>query len=148
MLAVRLVRLIESHSDVLSQTLLQKFRTDPKCSDLRAIPEEEQVERAHEIYRNLSDWLLNTTEADIQKRYTELGMRRARQEVRFSHFLWAITATRDHIQQFIREEGFADNAMELHGHLELLRLLDLFFDRALYFAAAGYEKVHGQAMAA
>jgi hypothetical protein len=26
MLAVRLVRLIESHSDVLSQTLLQKFR--------------------------------------------------------------------------------------------------------------------------
>jgi hypothetical protein len=29
--------------------------------------------------------------------------------------------------------------MELHGELELLHLLGQFFDRALYYAAVGYE---------
>jgi hypothetical protein len=60
--------------------------------------------------------------------------------VAYSHFLWAITATKEHVRAFIDREGLADNAMELHGKLELLHLLDHFFDRALYYAAVGYEQ--------
>ena len=30
--------------------------------------------------------------------------------------------------------------MELHGELELMHLLDQLFDRALYYAAMGYER--------
>jgi len=88
----------------------------------------------------LSDWLLNKTEAQLAHRYTELGATRFQQGVAYSHFLWAITATKEHVRAFIDREGLADNAMELNGKLELLQMLDHFFDRSLYYAALGYEQ--------
>lgn len=142
MLAVRLVRLIENHSEQLARGLTEKVWNSPKCGDLHKVPADELQARTHEIYRNLSDWLMNKTEAEVERRYTELGARRARQGVAFSHFVWAITATKEHVRAFVQREGFADSAMELHGELELLHLLDQFFDRALYYAAVGYEQAH------
>ena len=140
MLAVRLVRLIESHSEQLARGLTEKVWNSPKCSDLHKVPADELQARTHEIYRNLSDWLMNKTEAEVERRYTEIGASRARQGVAFSHFVWAITATKEHVRTFVQREGLADSAMELHGELELLHLLDQFFDRALYYAAVGYER--------
>lgn len=140
MLAIRLVRLIEAHSEQLSRGLTEKVWNSPKCSDLHKVPADELQARTHEIYRNLSDWLVNKTEAEVERRYTELGARRARQGVAFSHFVWAITATKEHVRTFVQREGLVDSAMELHGELELLHLLDQFFDRALYYAAVGYER--------
>jgi hypothetical protein len=140
MLAGRLVRLIEKHSEQLSRELSEKVWNSPRCSDLHKVPEDELEARTREIYHNLSEWLLNKTEAELEQRYTELGARRAEQGVAYSHFLWAITATREHLRTFVQREGLSDSAMELHGELELMHLLDQFFDRALYYAAVGYER--------
>ncbi|HEV2021784.1 MAG TPA: hypothetical protein VGQ94_04590 [Terriglobales bacterium] len=142
MLAIRLVRLIENHSEQLARGLTEKVWNSSKCSDLHRVPADELQARTHEIYRNLSDWLMNKTEAEVERRYTELGARRAHQGVAFSHFVWAITATKEHVRAFVQREGLADSAMELHGELELLHLLDQFFDRALYYTAVGYEQAH------
>ncbi|HSF65936.1 MAG TPA: hypothetical protein VLA67_00745 [Nitrospiraceae bacterium] len=140
MLAIRLVRLIETHSEQLSRELSEKVWNSPRCSDLHKVPAAELEARTREIYRNLSDWLLGKTEADVERRYTELGETRAQQGVAYSHFVWAVTATKEHMRAFIQREGLSDSAMELHGELELLHLLDQFFDRALYYAAVGYER--------
>ena len=140
MLAIRLVRLIEAHSEQLSHELSEKVWNSPRCSDLRKVPAAELEARTREIYRNLSDWLMGKTEADVERRYTELGETRAQQGVAYSHFVWAVTATKEHMCTFIQREGLSDSAMELHGELELLHLLDQFFDRALYYAAVGYER--------
>jgi len=140
MLAIRLVELIEKHSERLSRELSEKVWNSPRCSDLHKVPSAELEARTHEIYRNLSDWLLNKTEAELEQRYTELGARRCEQGVAYSHFLWAVTATKEHLRIFVQREGLSDTAMELHGELELLFLLGKFFDRALYYAAVGYER--------
>jgi hypothetical protein len=140
MLAVRLVRLIENHSDQLSRELHDKVWNSPRCSDLHKVPPNELEARTREIYRNMSDWLLNKTEAELERRYTELGETRAQQGVAYSHFVWAITATKEHLRAFVQREGLSDSAMELHGELELMHLLGQFFDRALYYAAVGYER--------
>ncbi len=140
MLATRLVKLIETHSEPLSEGLLNKFVTSEKCSDLRKVNAQELRDRSHEIYRNLSDWLMGKTEKEIEERYQELGMRRAAQDVRFSHFVYAITATREHLLDFLQREGFSDSTLALYGHLELARMLDQFFDKALYYTAVGYEQ--------
>ena len=140
MLAVRLVKLIEKHSEQLSRELSEKVWNSPRCSDLHKVPPDELEARTREIYHNLSDWLLDKTEAELEQRYIELGARRAELGVAYSHFLWAITATREHLRDFVQREGLADNAMELHGELELMHLLGQFFDRALYYAAVGYER--------
>ena len=140
MLAIRLVELIEKHSERLSRELSEKVWNSPRCSDLHKVPSAELEARTHEIYRNLSDWLLNKTEAELEQRYTELGARRCEQGVAYSHFLWAVTATKEHLRIFVQREGLSDTAMELHGELELLFLLGKFFDLALYYAAVGYER--------
>ena len=140
MLAIRLVRLIENHSEQLSRELSEKVWNSPRCSDLHKVPADELEARTREIYRNLSDWLLDKTQAEVERRYTELGAARAQQGVAYSHFVWAITATKEHLRAFVQREGLSDSPMELHGELELLHLLAQFFDRALYYAAVGYER--------
>ena len=79
LLAVRLVKLIESHSEQLSRELSEKVWDSPRCSDLHKIPSNELVARTREINRNLNDWLLDKTEAESEQRYTKLGPRRAGQ---------------------------------------------------------------------
>ena len=140
MLAVKLVQLIENRSEQLSLELSEKVWNSPRCSDLHKVPSNELEARTHEIYRNLSDWVLHKTEAELEQRYTELGARRAEQGVAYSHFHWAITATKEHLRAFVQREGLSDSAMELHGELELMHMLGKFFDRALYYAAVGYER--------
>ena len=140
MLAGRLVRLIEKNSEKLARELSEKVWNSPRCSDLRKVPPDELQARTREIYQNRNNWLMDMTETEIEHRYTELGARRAAQGVAYSHFLWAITATRDHMTGFVQHEGFSDSPMELHGELELLHILGQFFDRALYYTAMGYEQ--------
>ena len=140
MLAVRLVRLIENHIEQLSRDLSEKVWSSPRCSDLNRVPASELQARTREIYRNLSDWLLDKADAQVERRYTELGAARAQQGVAYSHFVWAIISTKEHVRAFVQREGLSESAMELHGELELLHLLGQFFDLVLYYAAVGYEQ--------
>jgi hypothetical protein len=140
MLASKLVRLIEAHSDRLSDDLLAKFQRSERCSDLHKVPPGELRDRTREIYRNLSDWLLSKTEEEIENRYVEIGERRALQGVAFSHFVYAMMITKEHLQQFLQREGFSDTSLALYSELELVLMLDQFFDRALYYATRGYER--------
>jgi hypothetical protein len=140
MLAVRLVRLIENHIEQLSRDLSEKVWSSPRCSDLNKVPASELQARTREIYRNLSDWLLDKTETQVERRYTELGAARAQQGVAYSHFVWAIISTKEHVRTFVQREGLSESAMELHGEMELQLLLGHFFDLVLYYAAVGYEQ--------
>lgn len=139
MVALGLVRLIEKHSDELTQGLIEKFLTSPRTTDLRKVPQDELRGRCAEILHHLSEWLLTKTGSDIERRYYEIGTRRAEQGVSLSDFCWGIVLTKQHIWEFLQRQGFLRSPVEIYGELELLRLLDQFFDRALCFAAEGYE---------
>jgi hypothetical protein len=140
MIAVRLVRLIERHSDELTDQLLLKFKTSPRTSDLRKVPAQELRNRSYEILRNLSDWLLLKSDADVEIRYRQIGALRASQNVSLAHVCWGIVLTKEHIWNFLQREGFLRGPLEIFGEMELLRLLDQFFDRAICYCAEGYEK--------
>lgn len=141
MFAVRLVQLIERHADVLSEGLAHKMRTAPQCQELlRNVPADELKRRSHEIYRHLGEWLSSRTESDVEERYVGLGMRRARQGVSFSAFLWAVTSTKEYLWEFLEREGLLEQPVELISELDLLHSLERFFDRVLYYASIGYER--------
>jgi hypothetical protein len=138
-IALRLVRLIEDHSAELVEDFLEKLRTSEKTRDMAKVPVQELRDRVHEILKNLGDWLLYKKEADIQNRYREIGMRRAAQQVSLSDYCWAVIFTKEHILDFLQREGMLRGPLEIYGELELIRLLDQFFDRALCYATEGYE---------
>ena len=140
MIALALVHVIERHSDELAAELIAKVETSSRTTDLRKVPVEELRRGIQEILRHLGEWLLTKTGHDIEKRYFELGERRASQGVAFSNLCWAITLTKGHLWEFLQRQGVMDSPIEIYGEMELLRLLDQFFDRALCFAAKGYEQ--------
>lgn len=139
MIALRLVRLIESHSDELTESLISKLERSSRAADLQKAPKEEIRERSREVYRNLSDWLLTKTEDDIERVYTPLGRRRAGQGITLSALCWALMMTEENLWDFLEMEGMREQPLEILGGFELLRLMDSFFDQAIYFATLGYE---------
>jgi hypothetical protein len=140
MLAYRLVRLIETHSDALAGSLLKKVQNSDCTQAYRKVPAEELKQRVFEIYRHLGDWLLGKTAFDIEARYLEIGARRAHQQVPISQLTMTILFTKETLWEFLKQESVIERPTEVFGELEMLQLLDKFFDSAIYYAAVGYER--------
>jgi hypothetical protein len=138
MIALKLVRLIELHSEELAHSLIRKIESSDKCGDLEKISREELEVRAFEVYEHLSDWLTYKTERDIEHTYVQLGRHRCHQGVAFNNVFWGMILTKENLWDFIEREFVEESGFELRGELELLRLLDQFFDRALYYLSVGY----------
>jgi len=139
MLAYRLVRLIEKHSDALAAGLLKRVQASEFTRDYRNVPPEELQQAVYEIYRHLGDWLLGKSEFDIKERYCEIGARRAQQQVPLSQLVWVIVLTKENLWEYLKHEAGMERPTEVFGELEMLQLLDQFFDRAIFFASVGYE---------
>lgn len=140
MLAYRLVRLIETHSDELAAGLLEKVQNSELTRSYKNVPVEELRQRVSEIYRHLGDWLMGKGRYDIEQRYEEIGTRRAHQSVPISELVWVIILTKETLWNFLKNESAAERAVDVFGEMEMLQLLDQFFDRAIYYSAGGYER--------
>jgi len=147
MLLYRLVRLIETHSQALAASLLDRVQGSELTQEYRKVPPDELKQRVYEIYRHLGDWLLGKTEFDIERRYLEIGARRALQQVPLSQVAMTIVFTKETLWEYLKKEAMIDRPTEVFGELEMLQLLDQFFDRAIYYSAVGYERVAGHAVA-
>ena len=141
MFAYQLVRTIELHANQLASELLGKVQTDPELTEYQNVPAEELKERVYEIYRHLGNWLLGKDQRDIKLRYMVIGGRRAAQRVPLSQLIRALSLTKENLWQFLKRDSLIDRPVEIFGELELLQLLDQFFDRAIYYAATGYEEM-------
>ncbi len=144
MVALKLVRLIEKHSEELVQGLAKQIQTSERMCDFRKIPPADLQLAAAEVYRNLGEWLLQKTEEDIERRVGAIATRRAAQGVSLHQFVWALIVSRDHLWRFLQREAFACNVVELYGELELHQMLIQFFDRAVYYGILAYDKAEGQ----
>lgn len=140
MLSIRLVRLIENHADDLARGAEERVQSSSQLSHFRNLPPHEVRDRVFEIYRHLGEWLLSKNELDIEHRYRDIGARRARQNVPLSELVEAIVLTKENLWEFLKREAVMDRAVEIMGELELLQILEMFFDRAIYYAAVGHEE--------
>jgi len=139
-LAYRLLRLVETHSDKLATALLERTSHSPLLPNYNNVPSEELRERVHEIYQHLAEWLLGRGDMDVEKRYLEIGSKRAQQDVPLSQLIWAIILTKKNLWDFVKQEAVLDQPVEIAGELEVEELVDQFFDLAIYYAAVGYER--------
>jgi len=140
MMLYRLVRLIENHSQALACCLLARVQSSGATPDYKNVPPEELKARVYEIYRHLGEWLMKKDELDLELRYSDIGARRASQGVPLSQLVWAIVLTKENLWEYIKNKSLLERPVEVFGELEMLQLLDQFFDRAIYYAATGYER--------
>lgn len=141
LLAYRLVRLIETHADKLADGALKLLQDSEKTRNFAKGQTGEDFRKAVcEIYTHLGEWVMGKSEEDIARRYTEIGRRRAAQGVLLSELNWAIVIAREALWEFLQAEDNLERPTEVFGELKLLQLLEQFFDRAIYYAAVGYEQ--------
>ncbi len=144
MVALKLVRLIEKHSEELGQGLAEQIHRSERTCDFHKIPLAELQLAATQVYRNLGEWLLQKTEHDIESRFGAIAARRAAEGVGLHQFVWALIISRDHLWHFLQREAFACNVVELYGELELHQMLNQFFDRAVYYGIVAYDNAGQQ----
>ena len=135
----RLVHLIETHSQSLATVLVDRVSASDATPDYKNVPTDDLRQVVYEIYRHLGDWLLTKDELDLERRYLRIGAERSRQRVPFSQVAWVIVLVKDNLWEFLKKEAAQERPVEVFGELEMLQLLDRFFDRAIYYAAVGYE---------
>jgi hypothetical protein len=140
MFARRFIDHVDTHADQLCEELMQKIQRSDSCKELlHKVPVEELRQSTHEMYRNLTDWLLNNAESVTEERYVNLGIRRAGQGVPFSELFWVVCATREYFWEYMERETLLDEPADFWGGIQLLHSLDRFFDRALEFVIIGYQ---------
>ena len=86
----------------------------------------------------MGEGLLGKNELDIEHRYREIGLRRAQQKVPLSELVQAIVLTKENLWEFLKSEAVMDRAIEMMGELELLQMLEVFFDQAIFYATMEY----------
>jgi hypothetical protein len=145
MVALRLIRLIENHSEQIARNLAARIRVSLRTQDMQKVPEAELITGVQELLQHLSEWLLTKTDADVETRYRQSGIRLAEQGIALADACWAVTMTKEQLWEFLQKQGLLRSPIELYGEMELLTLLNQFFDRALCHLIEGYaEKLPGK----
>lgn len=140
-MAHKLMKLIETHADALTATLEEKIASSERCADYARVSGDELKTLVGGIYGQLGSWLVTKTEEDVERRYTMIGTRRAEQCVPVSQLLWCIVLVKENLWDYLKNLESLENSSEIFGELELMQMVDQFFDRAMYFAVRGHEQV-------
>jgi len=137
----RLIELIEQHAEDLTKSWLREVKKDPGTPTYAKFRDENELtQRAFRVFGQLGKWIAkNTTKDDLQKYWTDLGRQRHKEGFPLSEIVQSLFLIRRHLWQKVESEGLLDTAYDLFQAMELNNQVTLFFDRAVYHAACGYE---------
>jgi len=143
-LAGRLIGLVETHADQLTLTTVAKLRTNARTPSYGNLSPDELYARVYDVYHDFGRWLFEKAESAVQERYNKVGELRAKQGVPLPELLWAMVLTKNHLRSYLAAWAPADSAVELYRQREFEQLIAQFFDRAMCYAAEGYERVRDE----
>jgi len=144
----RLVDLIERNADRLTRAWLADVKRRPETPTYHGYPDDVLYRRVYEVYQNLGKWVCReTTVGEIARVYTALGHQRYEEGFAPSEVLEALILTRRHLWLLVLQEGFLETALDLQQALDLNARAVLFFDRAMYYTALGFEQAAAEAAA-
>lgn len=148
MLSDRLINLIETHADTLTRSTLNDLRKSPRTPSYHSLGDDAMQDRIYAVYHELGNWLAEKTDAKIEAWYRELGGRRHREGFALSEVICALMWTKKNLEDYVRNSGLTDSAVDLHRERELFRRVDYFFDGAIYYTALGFEQESSKPVAA
>ncbi len=139
-LSKRLVDLVESNSEELTRRVMSDLKKHPGTPTYRTYDDPQLYRRTFEVYNQFGKWMsTKTTLENIKEVYLALGRQRRREGFALSEVIQALVITRRHIWLLIESEGYLDSPLDLRMAIDLINRSVLFFDRAIYFAALGFE---------
>ena len=139
MLSGKLIRVIEAHQQEITDRLLRDIHRYPELSHLRQLPETELRERSQNLLEHLGFWLAQGNEEELARKYEALGKARFDEGVPLHESVHALFLIKEKMIDFIGEQGFDPDALELYAEEELIRRVGRFFDLLVSRMVRGYE---------
>ena len=137
----RLVELIERNAEELTNSWLAQTRHDPSLPTYQRFDQPELYERAFRVYSHLGKWISReTSKEEIARDYIALGAKRRKEGFALSEVIQALFLIRRTLWKKVMDEGLLDTTYDLYQAIELNDRVTLFFDRAIFFTAVGYER--------
>jgi hypothetical protein len=137
----KLVDLIEHNARELTTHYVASVNRDPRMPTYRGFDQGEIHARAYRVYSQLGRWISRETSKEEMTAYwTALGRQRRREGFPFSEIVLSLCHIRRHLWEKVQFEGVLDTALDLYQAMDLHNRVVLFFDRAIYYAAVGYEE--------
>jgi ADP-ribose pyrophosphatase YjhB (NUDIX family) len=135
-----LVALVEEHAEAISRRWLSAVRESPSTPTYRDLPAEPIRAKALAALSKFCSWLTGREPGEeVSAFYLALGRERRRQGFAQHEVLSALTLLRREIWSFARERRALADLLEVYRVMELSRRIVLFFDKALYYTALGFE---------
>ncbi len=139
MLSVKLIQLIENHSDQIARAVLHRIHHDPRTPHMARLPEGELRDHCHEILKKLGHWLAESKEEEVASHFQELGRLRAAEAVPLHEAVHALHVLKTRMLDYVRDQGFAQTSVDLYAEEELEHQIGRFFDSVVYHLVKGYE---------
>jgi hypothetical protein len=139
-LSDKLIKLIESNAEVIARRWLNHIRSNKSSPTYAQADPESTLQRNLIVVGQFGKWLSGFyNDDDIRNYYRKLGSERKKEGFALSEILSAISLTRKYIWEFALSQRLWNSTIDIYMTLELERRMMLFFDRASYYAARGYE---------
>lgn len=137
----RLVDLIEHSADELTTRYVKDIRRDPRMPSYQGFDQKEIYRRAFLVYSHLGKWVSReTTKEEVRNYWRALGRQRRREGFPLSEIVLSLCHIRRLLWDKVQEAGLLDTALDFKQAMDLYQHVTVFFDRAVYYAALGYEE--------
>lgn len=135
-----LVHLIMDNAEEISALWLAEVWANPTTASYRKVGADELRNRVIAALSKFGKWLKGReADAEVAIFYEALGRERKDQGISQHEVLSALTLLRKHVWTYARGHGVWERPIEVYRVLELNRRVVLFFDKALYHTALGFE---------
>jgi hypothetical protein len=150
MIGAKLVELISIHASRLAADVTRDITTNERTRAFRAVRADELERRIGQLFHHLGNWIGDPKGTEVQAEFADWGRRRFDQRIPLSEIVYAVILLKQHLRQYIQDNGLVDAAfprvesdyvlpLHLHSLQELNARVGQFFDEALYHLACGYE---------
>jgi hypothetical protein len=139
MLSSKLVQLIETNWEEITNRLIAAVRTRAELPNLQRKTDPEMREWCRNILQDLDYLLTSRKEQEMHRRFEVLGRMRCEENIPLHEAVLRFHILKHKIIEFVHEQGFPMSAMHLHAEIELELRVGRFFDDCVYHVVRGYE---------
>ena len=144
MLSIKLVQLIETHWEQISDRILHKIRSDARLVHINTLKESELRRRAREIVMHIGDWLGASLDEALAHRCERLGRQRFEEGVPLHEVVLVRFIIKEGLMDFAHDHALVESSLELYAEEELEKSVGRLFDGMIYHIVRGYEEAMRQ----
>ncbi len=130
---------VQDYGEEIATMWLDDLRLSPQTPSYGVVSDEELVNASEFALTQVDEYFSgNPSDSDVGKFFHRLGATRVAQGLPLPELISAILLLKREIWTSARTHGVWESAMDLQRAVDLNRELGRFFDRAVYYATAGY----------